>query len=191
MTGKVKLVLAIAAACLLLAIGWVLMGTAIWADLEPEEKRIVLEFMPQRLPLVVLLACGGFALFSGIIVALYRAYVATPLRLVEEARLMLTVNRERRLPVTGVAEVAAMASSLNELADQRDALLKDVDEKIAAAMAAVEEERNRLAALLSELTQGVIVCNLDGRVLLYNNRARLQFLSEAQGGVQHDARNAQ
>jgi DNA polymerase-3 subunit epsilon len=36
----------------------------------------------------------------------------------------------------------------------------------------VEQERSRLAALMSELTQSVVVCNLDGRVLLYNNRAR-------------------
>jgi DNA polymerase-3 subunit epsilon len=28
---------------------------------------------------------------------------------------------------------------------------------------------------MSELTQSVVVCNLDGRVLLYNNRARVQF----------------
>ena len=39
----------------------------------------------------------------------------------------------------------------------------------------IEQERSRLAALMSELTQSVVVCNLDGRILLYNNRARLQF----------------
>ena len=42
-----------------------------------------------------------------------------------------------------------------------------------------------LAALMAELTQSVVVCNLDGRVLLYNSRARLQFraLSEASAGA--------
>ena len=36
---------------------------------------------------------------------------------------------------------------------------------------------------MSELTQSVVVCNLDGRILLYNSRARLRFkaLSEASG----------
>jgi DNA polymerase-3 subunit epsilon len=42
---------------------------------------------------------------------------------------------------------------------------------------------------MSELTQSVVVCNLDGRILLYNNRARTQFraLSKAPsvaGGVE-------
>ena len=44
----------------------------------------------------------------------------------------------------------------------------------------VEQERSRLAALMSELTQSVVVCNLDGRVLLYNNRARVQFRTLSQ-----------
>ena len=39
----------------------------------------------------------------------------------------------------------------------------------------IEQERSRLAALMSELTQSVVVCNLDGRILLYNGRARLLF----------------
>jgi DNA polymerase-3 subunit epsilon len=39
----------------------------------------------------------------------------------------------------------------------------------------IEQERSRLAALMAELSQSVVVCNLDGRILLYNNRARLQF----------------
>jgi DNA polymerase-3 subunit epsilon len=52
---------------------------------------------------------------------------------------------------------------------------------VAQASRGVAQERNRLAALMSELTQSVVVCNLDGRVLLYNNRARMQFraLSDA------------
>jgi DNA polymerase-3 subunit epsilon len=45
----------------------------------------------------------------------------------------------------------------------------------AQASRGIEQERSRLAALMSELRQSVVVCNLDGRVLLYNNRARLQF----------------
>ena len=46
-----------------------------------------------------------------------------------------------------------------------------------------EMEKSRLAALMSELTKSVVVCNLDGRILLYNNRARMQFraLSKAPG----------
>jgi DNA polymerase-3 subunit epsilon len=47
----------------------------------------------------------------------------------------------------------------------------------------VQQEKNRLAALMSELTQSVVVCNLDGRIILYNNRARLQFKTLSQAAT--------
>ena len=81
----------------------------------------------------------------------------------------------------GPPEVQQLARAANDLAQQRDVLLDDVSQQIAAAKASVEEEKNRLAALMSELAQAVVVCNLDGRILLYNNRARLQFKALGQG----------
>ena len=56
-------------------------------------------------------------------------------------------------------------------------------QKVAEASQRIDQERSRLAALMSELTQSVVVCNLDGRILLYNQRARVQFraLSSAPG----------
>ncbi len=47
--------------------------------------------------------------------------------------------------------------------------------QVREASRGIEQERSRLAALMAELTQSVVVCNLDGRILLYNNRARAQF----------------
>src|SRR5574343_19768 len=99
----------------------------------------------------------------------------------ETLRLMLGANRNFRVSIEGPPEVQQLAQAANDLAQQRDALMDDVDSQIAKAKASVEEEKNRLAALMSELAQAVVVCNLDGRILLYNNRARLQFRSLAQG----------
>ena len=56
-----------------------------------------------------------------------------------------------------------------------------IDAAVARASHGVAQERNRLAALMSELSQSVVVCNLDGRVLLYNQRARQQMQGLAQG----------
>jgi DNA polymerase-3 subunit epsilon len=47
----------------------------------------------------------------------------------------------------------------------------------------IDAERSRLAALMAELTQSVVVCNLDGRILLYNSRARLQFRALSDAGA--------
>jgi DNA polymerase-3 subunit epsilon len=96
-------------------------------------------------------------------------------QMVENLHLMLSANRNFRVAIEGPPEVRLLAQATNDLAEQRDGLMDDVDAQIAAAKSSVEEEKNRLAALMSELAQAVVVCNLDGRILLYNNRARLQF----------------
>ena len=82
---------------------------------------------------------------------------------------------QREIAREGSAENRALAAAINELARQRNALRADIDRKVHEASRDIEQERSRLAALMSELTQSVVVCNLDGRILLYNNRARLQF----------------
>ncbi|RTL53446.1 MAG: DNA polymerase III subunit epsilon, partial [Rhodocyclaceae bacterium] len=95
--------------------------------------------------------------------------------------LMLGANRNFRVAPEGPPEVQELARAANDLAQQRDALLTDVEQRITLAKTAVEAEKNRLAALMSQLAQGVVVCNLDGRILLYNSRARLQFKALSQG----------
>ncbi|MBL8451373.1 MAG: DNA polymerase III subunit epsilon, partial [Zoogloea sp.] len=99
----------------------------------------------------------------------------------DELGLIVGTDPSRRLKPGASPELTRIAESVNALADQRRSLQEDVETRIREARLSVEEERNRLAALMSELNQSVVVCNLDGRILLYNNRARLQFraLSDA------------
>jgi DNA polymerase-3 subunit epsilon len=101
--------------------------------------------------------------------------IAAPALLADEIGLLVGTDPSRRLKPSGSPELQRIAEAVNSLADQRRSLQEDVESRIREARLSVEEERNRLAALMSELNQSVVVCNLDGRILLYNNRARLQF----------------
>ena len=69
----------------------------------------------------------------------------------------------------------ALGAAVAALAMQRDALRREIAERVAEGSREVEQEKSRLAALMAELTQSVVVCNLDGRILLFNAKARLQF----------------
>jgi DNA polymerase-3 subunit epsilon len=82
---------------------------------------------------------------------------------------------QRELALQASAGVQAVAGGDQPAGRQRAALRADVDERCAGLSREIEQERSRLAALMAELTQSVVVCNLDGRILLYNSRARLQF----------------
>ena len=160
------------------SVGWVML----WADLSAQERALFSGLLEPRLPLLIIMAAGA-AFFCALPVrGLFRRYVENAHRMVEDIGLLLS-QPERRLQTIGSSDLQAIAGAINELADRRQALETDVEARIGEAMRAVEDERNRLAALMSELTQSVVVCNLDGRILLYNSRARLQFrlISEAPG----------
>ena len=120
---------------------------------------------------LMLAAVGGTLLRKA-----YLRWVRAAARLAEDAQTLLATDVQRELTAEGSgAEVRALAGVVNQFATQRSALREDVAEQVRAASRNVEQERNRLAALMAELTQSVVVCNLDGRILLYNRRARLQL----------------
>ncbi len=100
-----------------------------------------------------------------------------PARLREQVRLVAAsqVPLQVEPPADAGPDLQGLVAAVNELAAARDRLREDVAAQVAQVSAVVRQERNRLAALMAELTQSVVVCNLDGRILLYNNRARLQF----------------
>ncbi len=75
------------------------------------------------------------------------------------------------------SECGSCATDINGLAQAYASLQEDVERKIGEANSRLEAEKNRLAALMSDLTQGVLVCNSEGRILLYNARAK-QLLDE-------------
>ena len=101
--------------------------------------------------------------------------------LAEQTRALVNASAPLQLKARAQVDQQPLADAVNALAAQRDALRADVAAEVARASASVRLERNRLAALMSELTQSVVVCNRDGRILLYNQRARMQFraLSDA------------
>ena len=132
-----------------------------------------------------LLALGGDILFvfgvilfvaSGFLATwLVRAYLTPVRRLAESTRLAAGGNPAHRAEPQGPAEVRELAAAVNALAGRHEALLGAVDERIRQARADLDAERSRLAALMSELASGVLVCTADGRILLYNEHARRLF----------------
>jgi DNA polymerase III subunit epsilon len=124
-------------------------------------------------------ALGGAALLG----AWYR-WVHQPrqawARLAEQGRVLLTLRDAPPLPPQPCA-TQAMAKVLQELVVQRDDLQRDMQEEVRRASGRMQQEKEHLAALLAELQQAVLVCNLDGRILLCNHLARAQWGAGAVG----------
>ncbi|MCK9388344.1 MAG: exonuclease domain-containing protein [Sulfuritalea sp.] len=181
MKARFRFALAVGVLGLLMTGPFLLAALLLYAEARDVERAVFAGFLVPRLPLVVVVAVMG--LIAGMVAlrGLFRPYVQGLPRMAETLRLMLGANRNFRVALEGPPEVRDLARATNDLAQQRDELLLDVETRIRQAKATVEEEKNRLAALMSELALGVVVCNLDGRILLYNSRARLQFKALAQG----------
>lgn len=175
MRARIRFMLAAVVLGLLMTGPFLITGWLLAVDASEAERAAFAEFLVPRLPLGGLITLLGFIVGMMLLRELFEQYVHGLSRMAESLRLMLGANRNFRVEADGPPEIVELARASNDLAQQRDELLGDVEAQIDSAKAAVEEEKNRLAALMSELALGVVVCNLDGRILLYNSRARLQF----------------
>jgi DNA polymerase-3 subunit epsilon len=168
------------------AVAFALLATAaavLWSDLAPAELDAATALLTS--PRVGLLALFAVVLAGGLGFIAYR--VTAPMvrgarQIAEEVQLTAHGNPEHRLSLTCAPQLRAVAKAVNDLAGIRSQLMAESAIAADAAKAQVDEERKRLAALVSELDQSVLVCNREGRVLLYNAAAEA-LLGDAKGGA--------
>jgi DNA polymerase-3 subunit epsilon len=162
-----------------LALSLVLLAGAsvalVWATLDAAERDAVAAVLASRAMLVVMLWLAVFALASWGLSRLFGHFVEAPARLQEQAQVQLAGGVARECEAQGSAANRGLAAAINALVRQRKQLQQDIAQQVTEASRGIEQERSRLSALMAELTQSVVVCNLDGRILLYNSRARAQF----------------
>ncbi|MBA4261472.1 MAG: DNA polymerase III subunit epsilon [Comamonadaceae bacterium] len=151
--------------------------------MDTQERQAVLQTVGDRLGLIGLTWGAGMAVIGWGLKRWFDHWVTPSVQLAEEAQVLLRTDVVRELKPKGNVETRVLVGLMNQLVAQREDLRREMDAKVHDAAQGIEQEKSRLAALMSELTQSVVVCNLDGRVLLYNNRARMQFraLSQAPG----------
>ncbi|TJY58997.1 hypothetical protein E4T66_15540 [Sinimarinibacterium sp. CAU 1509] len=152
------------------AIGVAGFGLLLLALQPAEPRQILLALLGERRIAVVLAALSaiGAGVFAG--VSLLRpqiAYVPALVHLLDRLRSgqpQLRVKRGNGVP-------AELADAVDRLADEYERQHRRSAAEIETATALVAEERDLLAAVLSDLPAAVIGCTHDGRVLLYTPRA--------------------
>ncbi|MBI5717325.1 MAG: 3'-5' exonuclease [Burkholderiales bacterium] len=158
-----------------------------WVDLTPAEREAWRQLLRPRSGLLLLFALVLPLVLWAVVRPWVAAWPRAVRRLREEVAVVTTANAGHRVSVAGAPELRELARAIDGLAQAHAALRHDVDARVAAAHAELEAETRRLAALMSELTVGVLVCNRDGRVLLYNARATTLLVgdgdSDGGGGV--------
>lgn len=141
------------------AAGWGVVSSGAFTDMQP------------------VLLIGGGALFA-FLFALTIAWVFVQLRLI---RPLETITREvetlshakkvRPIEMPDGHATGALVDALHELIAKFIAARQETNRAVEAATERGETYKRRLEAILLDMSEGVIVCNLDNRILLYNQAA--------------------
>ena len=115
----------------------------------------------------------------GAMLIIFRKYILPTRKLADEIALINSSNPSHRVHTSGGLEIINLCSQINKIAARFESLSGSIEEKIHAASAGLAQEKNTLAAILAELPEGVLICNTEGRILLYNTRARQLLAGES------------
>jgi len=119
----------------------------------------------------VLAVIASVGLVAGLTALLGRT-ARTVRRLTGDTGVIADANISHRLDAPTSGELEPLAAAVNRLAEARESAVAGAAEQAEAGRRDVEAERTRLAALMAQLTVAVVVCNREGRILLYNQAAR-------------------
>lgn len=155
----------------------------VWSNLTPDERDTLGPILEDQAGLAAASALLFAVLVGGGLAILLGRWATPARRLAADARLIATANPQHSVRRDGAGELRAVAAAVDELAGCYREARAESERAVRQGRAEVEEERNRLAALMTELSQAVLVCNADGLILLYNRTARDLLGGEDAGGA--------
>ncbi|MFO7707684.1 MAG: exonuclease domain-containing protein [Desulfobacterales bacterium] len=144
----------------------------LWQELSGSDRQTVLALIARYSSYlfgagVLLLAGLGFAIDW-----VFRLYVLPIDKITEGTRIIHRVNPAHRIRVEGSGDVVRLADAINTAANRFEGLHRSVEDRVAEARTRIEEEKNILSVVLAELPEGVVICNAEGQITLYNQSAR-------------------
>ncbi len=162
----------------ILATNLILLGAVVMflRDLTSEESAVLIQIISNHagylfVGVILIIAAQGLVLD-----AIFHNYIIPLSKIADETVLINSVNPSHRIKVEGGGDIKQLVQAINDGADRYEDLFRNVRQKINRARAEADNEKNIMAVFMSELPQGVLICNAEGRILLYNRRAG-DFLS--------------
>jgi DNA polymerase III subunit epsilon len=157
----------------------VILAVLFWRQISPFERQMLIRLFSEQFWYFFATGVFLFAAFGFTLDWFFRFYILPLIQMVEETRMMNTVNPAHRLKIDGSREIKELAELINACGDQVETAKHIIDQTVESAKAKTEAEKNILATIMAELTQGVLICDTVGRILLYNRQAQ-RVLDKAQ-----------
>jgi DNA polymerase III subunit epsilon len=165
---------AVAAACFLVS--------AVVLGLITQARGPIEEHLP-RIGFLMLASFGGTLLLFSAAWAVLHLWIVRPIQvLTSETETLTLTHQNRALLMPSRHALERLPRVVEQLAQKLAAARAGTAEAIAGATQRAEEQKSWLEAILLGLTEGIIVCNLEHRILLYNQAAaRILNMRDALG----------
>jgi len=142
-----------------------------WNALRLEERALIFDMVSRHYEFIL----GTFILLVSIFLfamsSLFHNYIVPISRLIEETMIAF-INPYHRIHIEGSRDIVRLAETINEEARRFESLKNKTDRKIEKARTRAEEEKNMLAMFMSDLPEGVLICNTEGQILFYNKKIK-------------------
>jgi len=130
----------------------------------------LVQWTPSQSPLIAAASTLLIAALLAVVwLAIDRLYVMPLRRLARSMQVIAGANSAHRVEAPLLLE--DLAGTINDLARRLQQAETDVGRTAVAAAGDADAERRRLAAILYDLAEGVVVCDPDGLIMLYNDSA--------------------
>jgi len=159
----------------------------VWFNLVDRDRAALARIAYENINLLIFCALVMLLGIAWVVHLFFKLYIWPATLVNEDAKIMLTANPSHRIELYGARELRQVVRHMNTFAERSQALQQEMEARIRTANVDVEAEKNRLAALMSDLTQSVLVCNGEGRILLYNSSARQLFAQPSPGQASNSA----
>jgi DNA polymerase III subunit epsilon len=120
------------------------------------------------------LALAGFGVMISVMVAwmILDSMIFRPMHaLVRGVEIMIHTHAAHDLELTGNHLLHEVAKAVHDLGEQLHKARGEVTQALTSGAARVEAQKRRLETILKDLDSGVMVCDSQGRILLYNPAA--------------------
>ncbi len=149
----------------------------LWQQLTDDDTRIVLEVVYKHIG--ELISFGAILLIAAAFILdwISRLYILPLIRLAEETSIIFWSNPSQRIRLHGSREAMHLAAIINRAAERMETLERAALAENGEAGTKLGEEKDMLSVVIAELPSAVLVCNPEGMITLYNEKAR-QLLGE-------------
>lgn len=173
LNGKNKFLWFTGIVALLTFIFFFFMMTVFWSRLTPINQNFLSQIIKENsvyffISFFLFFEAVGFTVYS-----VLNLFFIPLTKIPDEISVISTVNSSHRLNIEGGKEILAIAKAINLFADHYETLQKNRKEEINRKRAELEIEKNMLASFFDELPQGIIACNTEGEINLFNKKAKI------------------